>query len=229
MFRYMRNELNPGETRELLAWRNKSSRHESAFQEATDWENLRADFREYYKNSEATWEKIKEGYPEPWRKKEEVKKKIRRLHPLLHIAAALAFLVIVSEMYSSYQKTRILPGTYGASIIFPDGSSIAIENAPASDPSGYAGLADKVDLHTWSLLKGVVLSTMLGVGAELQFSGRGDLVEALRQSAEQNVARAGDQITSRTLDVQPTITIRPGASVRLLVHQDLVLKPWVER
>ncbi|HEX7695581.1 MAG TPA: TrbI/VirB10 family protein [Sphingomonas sp.] len=114
-------------------------------------------------------------------------------------------------------------------IIFPDGSSIAIENAPASDPSGYAGLADKVDLHTWSLLKGVVLSTMLGVGAELQFSGRGDLVEALRQSAEQNVARAGDQITSRTLDVQPTITIRPGASVRLLVHQDLVLKPWVER
>ena len=123
MFRYMRNELNPGETRELLAWRNKSSRHESAFQEATDWENLRADFREYYKNSEATWEKIKEGYPEPWRKKEEVKKKIRRLHPLLHIAAALAFLVIVSEMYSSYQKTRILPGTYGASIIFPDGSS----------------------------------------------------------------------------------------------------------
>ncbi|WP_066585607.1 TrbI/VirB10 family protein [Sphingomonas pruni] len=113
-------------------------------------------------------------------------------------------------------------------IIFPDGSSIRIDNAPASDPSGYAGLADKVDFHTWALLKGVVLSTMLGVGAELQFSGRGDLVDALRQSAEQNVSRAGDQITSRNLQIQPTITVRPGASVRLLVNQDLVLKPWQE-
>lgn len=113
-------------------------------------------------------------------------------------------------------------------IVFPDGSSIQIDNAPASDPSGYAGLADKVDFHTWTLLKGVVLSTMLGVGAELQFSGRGDLVDALRQSAEQNVSRAGDQLTSRNLNVQPTITVRPGAPVRLLVHQDLVLKPWKE-
>lgn len=113
-------------------------------------------------------------------------------------------------------------------IVFPDGSSISIDNAPASDPSGYAGLADKVDFHTWTLLKGVGLSTILGVGAELQFSGRGDLVDALRQSAEQNVSRAGDQLTSRNLSVQPTITVRPGASIRLLVHQDLVFKPWRE-
>ncbi|MBN8807964.1 MAG: TrbI/VirB10 family protein [Sphingomonas sp.] len=113
-------------------------------------------------------------------------------------------------------------------IVFPDGSSIQIGNTPASDPSGYAGLADKVDFHTWTLLKGIVLSTMLGVGAELQFSGRGDLVDALRQSAEQNVSRAGDQLTSRNLNVQPTITVRPGATIRLLVHQDLVLKPWRE-
>lgn len=113
-------------------------------------------------------------------------------------------------------------------IVFPDGSSIRIDNAPASDPSGYAGVADKVDYHSGTLLKGVALSTMLGVGAELQFSGRGDLVDALRQSAEQNVSRAGDQLTSRSLSIQPTITVRPGAPIRLLVNQDLVLKPWTE-
>lgn len=113
-------------------------------------------------------------------------------------------------------------------IVFPDGSSIRIENAPATDPSGYAGLADKVDFHTWSLLKGVILSTVLGVGSELQFSGESDLVQALRQSTQQNVSRAGDQITSRNLQVQPTITVRPGAPIRLVVHQDLVLKPWQE-
>lgn len=113
-------------------------------------------------------------------------------------------------------------------ILFPDGSSLRLDNAPATDAAGYAGLADRVDLHTWELLKGVVLSTMLGVGAQLQFSGDSDLVEALRQSTQQSVSQAGSQITSRNLQIQPTITIRPGAPVRLLVHHDLILKPWRE-
>lgn len=110
-------------------------------------------------------------------------------------------------------------------IIMPDGSSLRIDNVPATDPSGYAGLADKVDFHTWQLLKGVVLSTLLGVSSELALSGQGDLVQAIRMSTQNNVARAGDQITQRNLGVQPTITVRPGTPVRLVVHKDLVFAP----
>jgi len=110
-------------------------------------------------------------------------------------------------------------------IIFPDGSSLQIDNVPATDPSGYAGLADKVDFHTWSLLKGVALSTLLGVGSSLTFTGESDLVQAIRESTQQNVSRAGDQLTSRNLAVQPTITIRPGAPVRLVAHRDLIFAP----
>jgi type IV secretory pathway VirB10-like protein len=111
-------------------------------------------------------------------------------------------------------------------IILPDGSSLALDNVPATDPSGYAGLADKVDAHTWSLLKGVAISTLLGVGSSLTFTGESDLVQAIRESTQQNVSRAGDQLTSRNLQVQPTITVRPGAPVRLVVHRDLILRPW---
>ncbi|MBO9712453.1 MAG: TrbI/VirB10 family protein [Sphingomonas sp.] len=111
-------------------------------------------------------------------------------------------------------------------IVLPDGASIRIDNVPATDPSGYAGLADKVDFHTWSLLKGIALSTLLGVGPELTLSSDSDLIDAIRRSSQDNVARAGDQITSRNLQVQPTITIRPGAPVRLVVHRDLILQPW---
>lgn len=114
-------------------------------------------------------------------------------------------------------------------IILPDGSSIRLDNVPATDPSGYAGLADKVDLHTWTLLKGVAMSTLLGVGSNVTFSGESDLVQAIRQSTQQNVSRAGDQITSRNLQIQPTITVRPGAAVRLVVHKDLILAPWREK
>lgn len=111
-------------------------------------------------------------------------------------------------------------------LILPDGGSIRLDNMPATDPAGYAGLADRVDFHTWTLLKGVAIATMLGVGSELSISGGSDLVQAIRQSAQMNAARAGDQITQRNLDIQPTITIRPGAPVRVLVTRDLILAPW---
>ena len=90
------------------------------------------------------------------------------------------------------------------------------------------GACARVDFHTWALLKGVAISTLLGVGANVTFSGESDLVQAIRESTQQNVSRAGDQITSRNLQIQPTITIRPGAPVRLVVHRDLILTRWKE-
>ncbi|WP_114951568.1 TrbI/VirB10 family protein [Sphingosinicella terrae] len=112
-------------------------------------------------------------------------------------------------------------------IVLPDGSSVRLDNVPATDLSGYAGIEDGVDFHTWRLLKGVVLSTLLGIGTELSLgSAESDLVRAVRESTQQNAARAGDRITSRNLDVQPTLTVRPGWPLRAVVHKDLVLRPW---
>lgn len=112
-------------------------------------------------------------------------------------------------------------------IILPDGSSIRIDNLPATDLSGYAGLSDRIDRHTWQLLKGVVLSTLMGVGTELSFgSNEGDLVQAIRESAQQSGARAGDQLVTRNLNVQPTMRVRPGWPLRIVVNKDIVLRPW---
>ena len=108
-------------------------------------------------------------------------------------------------------------------IVYPDGGSIVIGNMPASDVAGYAGLSDKVDFHTFRLLKGVILSTLLGVGTELSFDGsESDLVEALRESAQNSANQAGQRIVERNLDIQPTIRIRPGWPLRVIVHKDLV-------
>jgi type IV secretion system protein VirB10 len=108
-------------------------------------------------------------------------------------------------------------------IILPDGSSIQIDNMPASDAAGYAGLSGKIDRHSWQLLKGIALSTVLGVGPELSFGNNGsDLVEAIRESAQLNSARAADQLVGKTLDVQPTIRVRPGSPLRVLVQKDIV-------
>ena len=81
--------------------------------------------------------------------------------------------------------------------------------------------------HEWRLLKGIALSSLLGVGGELGIAGDDrELIQALRESVQQNGARAGEQIVSRNLDVQPTLEVRPGWPVRAIVNEDLVLAPW---
>lgn len=111
-------------------------------------------------------------------------------------------------------------------MLFPNGTSVELDNMPATDSAGFAGLEDKVDSHGWQLLKGIVLSTLLGVGTQISLGNEGTLVRAIGQSAEQNAAHSGDQLTSRNLAIQPTIRVRPGWPVRLLVTKDLVLEPW---
>lgn len=111
-------------------------------------------------------------------------------------------------------------------IVFPNASSIDLDKMPASDRAGFSGLSDRVDFHTARLLKGIALSTVLGIGSELSLAGGGPLVQAVRQATQQGATRAGDQLTQRNLDVQPTISVRPGWPVRAIVNKDLVLEPW---
>ena len=112
-------------------------------------------------------------------------------------------------------------------IIMPDGSSVVIENLTATDTAGYAGLEDEVNFHTWRLLKGIVLSTLLGVGTELTFGDdEDDLVEAIRESAQDSANQVGQRITERNLNIQPTITVRPGWPLRIIVNKDIVLRPY---
>lgn len=115
-------------------------------------------------------------------------------------------------------------------IIHPDGSSIVIENLPATDQSGYAGLSDEVDNHTWQLVKGIALATLLNVGTELSFGDdENDLVKALQQGFGQTTNRAASQIVERQLNVQSTIKVRPGWPLRVIVQKDLVLEPYPQK
>jgi type IV secretion system protein VirB10 len=76
-------------------------------------------------------------------------------------------------------------------------------------------------------LKGVALSTLLGAAAELSLkSSSASLYDALAASAQQSASQAGAQLVSRNLNIQPTIRVRPGWPLRVLVSKDIVLQPW---
>ncbi|VDS04686.1 Type IV secretion system protein virB10 [Devosia equisanguinis] len=111
-------------------------------------------------------------------------------------------------------------------LILPNGRSIVLERQPGADTQGYAGLEDGVDYHWWDLAKAAGLSTLLAVGAELAVDDEDRLIRAIRDGAQDTINDAGQQIIRRQLQVAPTLTIRPGFPVRVIVTRDLVLEPY---
>jgi len=112
-------------------------------------------------------------------------------------------------------------------IVLPDGASLLLDDLPAGDARGQAGLSDRVDSHPGQLARGVVLSTLLGAATELSLGDdESELVRALREGGQRSGARAGEQLVGRALDVAPTIRVRPGWPLSVIVHRDLVLQPW---
>ncbi|MBV5265081.1 TrbI/VirB10 family protein [Pinisolibacter aquiterrae] len=112
-------------------------------------------------------------------------------------------------------------------LLLPDGQSIVLERQQGADAAGLSGLQDEVDYHWWDLAKAAALSTLLGVGTQLGSSGtESDLVRAVRNGAADSINNTGQQVVQRQLNIQPTLTIRPGFPVRVIVNRDLVLAPY---
>ncbi|PKG96430.1 conjugal transfer protein TrbI [Pseudomonas sp. Choline-3u-10] len=115
-------------------------------------------------------------------------------------------------------------------LIFPDTSSLKLDNPLASDPQGYAGLEDGVDWHWDRVVAGAALTSLLGIGAELaapSSRGEGDrIVIAGRDSLQDSVNQVGQEITRRNVDIRPTLTQRPGLPLRIIVHRDIPLRPY---
>jgi type IV secretion system protein TrbI len=115
-------------------------------------------------------------------------------------------------------------------LIMPNGRSIVLEHQPGADTAGYAGLEDEVDNHWGALFKAALLSTLLGVGSELGSTtgtgGNSDVISALRRGSSDSLNQTGQKVVQQKLNIQPTLTVRPGFPVRVIVNRDLVLEPY---
>ncbi|MCX7587253.1 TrbI/VirB10 family protein, partial [Phenylobacterium sp. 58.2.17] len=125
----------------------------------------------------------------------------------------------------SFGQTRVLLAW--DRLILPDGRAVALDRQPATDAAGRSGLQDETDEHWGAMAKAALLSTLLGVGAELGADDDDDdsLVRALRRGSQDTLNQTGQQVVRRQLNVQPTLTLRPGLPLRVLVTRDLILPP----
>lgn len=128
----------------------------------------------------------------------------------------------------AYGQSRVL--VCWNRLIRPDGSSINLECAPGTDLAGYAGFEDSVNNHYARLVGGVLVSSLLSVGASRsQGTQLGDdttMDQLFASNVGQNLNNAGQQITRKNLEIQPTIEIRPGYSVNVLVNKDMIIPPY---
>jgi len=113
-------------------------------------------------------------------------------------------------------------------LILPDGRSIVLERAPGTDGTGASGLQDRVNYHWGRVFLAAGLATILNLGLESGADSEDDVARAIREAAQDTIGRTGDEIVRQQLAVPPTLTIRPGFPVRVMVTRDLILEPLGE-
>jgi type IV secretion system protein TrbI len=134
-------------------------------------------------------------------------------------------LVGTYDSHVSFGQDRVL--LVWTRLLMPNGRSIVLERQPGADTQGFAGLEDEVDHHWGRLFMAAALSTLLGVGSELGATNSDNaIVTALRRGSSDSLNQTGQQVVRRNLNIQPTLTIRPGFPVRVIVNRDLVLAPY---
>ena len=139
---------------------------------------------------------------------------------------------IVGEYDSkvAYGQERVL--VVWSRLILPNGNSISLEGMPGVDLSGYSGLKDRVNNHYWKLISGVVLGSVLGAGAQVAVGGQGSantppsFGQLAVSGAAGNLNQAGQRITEKNLNLQPTIEIRPGMNVNVFATKDMIMQPY---
>ncbi|MGD9471694.1 MAG: TrbI/VirB10 family protein [Novosphingobium sp.] len=108
-------------------------------------------------------------------------------------------------------------------LILPGGRSILLDRQPGADGAGMAGLQDRTNYHWGNMLKAAAISTMLGIGSELATDSDDSLTSALRYGTQDTVNQTGRQVVQRQINVPPTLTVRPGYPLRVILTRDLVL------
>ena len=128
----------------------------------------------------------------------------------------------------SYGQERVL--IVWTRLIYPNGNSLSLEGMPGIDLSGYAGLHERVNNHYLRLLTGVVFGSLLGASAQMAHGSNRSVDPTFGQLAlegtAQNVNQAGQQITRKNLNLQPTLEISPGQRFSVFVTKDLILEPY---
>jgi type IV secretion system protein VirB10 len=134
----------------------------------------------------------------------------------------------VYDSQVTYGQKRVL--VVWNRLILPNGTSLNINGSPGLDQSGYAGMRGKVDDHWGRLITTALLASLFVTGAEMisprdnrninnQSKTPGEIAS---EQAANTILDMSAKLMNKNMDVQPTITIRPGRRFNIFVEKDIV-------
>lgn len=117
-------------------------------------------------------------------------------------------------------------------ILFANGRSITLGAMPGTDARGATGVADEVDYHSVRLARAIALAgAVTTIGERARDQRRGDersLIASAGDAAAIEAAQTAGRLIDREMTVNPTIRIRAGAAVSVVLTRDVILTPYQE-
>jgi type IV secretion system protein VirB10 len=116
-------------------------------------------------------------------------------------------------------------------LVFPNGTTLNIAGSAGLDQSGYSGLTGKVNEHWDRMIKTALLATLFVTGAEMISPRENRLFsnnqakspgEIASEQAANSILDMSSKLMNKNMDIQPTITIRPGRRFNIFVEKDIV-------
>ena len=117
-------------------------------------------------------------------------------------------------------------------LTLPNGKSINLGAMGAADLAGQSGLTGDVNMHLGKVIGSIIMAGVVG-GADGALTNNGnhrkDENSALSKGGEESGRTAietVDKYSSKILDVQPTITVKPGTRGTIVVEEDIILEKY---
>lgn len=114
-------------------------------------------------------------------------------------------------------------------LIRPDGYEISLGNMNGVDAKGFSGVKGNVDDHIFQYVKAAgVISAFTILNGEISYSTGATTNPALQNLIAENQAvvnKISAKIIDRTLDIQPTLRVKSGTKINIMVNNNLMIPP----
>jgi type IV secretion system protein VirB10 len=115
-------------------------------------------------------------------------------------------------------------------LVMPDGASYTLDQFPALNERGDAGLKDQVDRHYLQIFgASIALGSLSGLSqyaTRSQSSSEYGFSDAFGQGMGASLATSSGRVLDRFLNVLPSVTIREGHRLKIYLTRDLYLPPY---
>ena len=138
--------------------------------------------------------------------------------------------VLVGNYNSSISYAQSRAQVIWHTLIRPDGYQINLGAMNGTDTKGAAGLKGFVNDHPMAYVKAIVLmsafSIINGEFQATQGQTNNQYVQNIAANSQEMVNKLGDKLIDRAMDVQPTIVIKAGTQINVVVNQNLTLPEY---